>query len=585
MAHDVFISHSSKDRTIANAVCAALEAEKIRCWVAPRDIRPGYTWAEGITDAIEKSKIMVLIFSKNSNASKDVFKELTLAVNSGVIVIPLRTELIEPKGAMKYYLSDVHWLDAINPLTERQIRDLLKVIESVIGKDKASEEEEVLDKKKIKREIETIEPDVRGSLKEKTVSHDQLEVSDKTKPKHPIKKKISKKNLVLILSSVALIAIIGITLTLLRDKILGGEEELISSPSSKTQESLPEQTQESTITETAMAEEETLEDYGFDLDMEVDIPDPVLMDCIVTTLEYMGVPPKDGGLTVKDMLKLKKLVLTTSHTEEVGALVIIDEHESIQEYKYINDTPLESLEGLEYAKNLDCLVISEQNIDDIKALSGLSNLHILFLASNNISDLSPLVELRNLNLLILAGNPFEDVSLIENLSDLGVLGLNECEFIRDFSPIAKLAKLEFLDVNNTSFEDLLILQEMSNLRDLHLAGLRISDYSILGQLPFKENIESLVLDGNNIRDISFLSSLNTNLHGLSLNDNQIEDISVLNGLSDLTHLSIIRNNISDLSPLADLVNLQELLIDENTYNKNPGTINKLIENGCRVNPD
>jgi len=93
---------------------------------------------------------------------------------------------------------------------------------------------------------------------------------------------------------------------------------------------------------------------------------------------------------------------------------------------------------------------------------------------------------------------------------------------------------------------------MSNLRDLHLAGSRISDYSILGQLSFKENIESLVLDRNNIRDISFLSSLNTNLHGLSLNDNQIEDISVLSGLSDLTHLSIIGNNISDLSPLANL---------------------------------
>ena len=109
MAHDVFISHSSKDKTIANAVCAALEADKIRCWIAPRDIRPGYTWAEAILDAIEKSRIMVLIFSNNSNNSKDVLKELTLAVNCGVIVIPLRTEIVEPKGAMKYYLSDVHW--------------------------------------------------------------------------------------------------------------------------------------------------------------------------------------------------------------------------------------------------------------------------------------------------------------------------------------------------------------------------------------------------------------------------------------------------------------------------------------------
>ena len=72
MAHDVFISHSSKDRVISNAVCTALETEKIRCWVAPRDIRPGLTWAEAIADAIEKSSVMVLIFSSNSNNSKDV---------------------------------------------------------------------------------------------------------------------------------------------------------------------------------------------------------------------------------------------------------------------------------------------------------------------------------------------------------------------------------------------------------------------------------------------------------------------------------------------------------------------------------
>ncbi|WP_179468215.1 TIR domain-containing protein [Mycolicibacterium vinylchloridicum] len=40
MAHDVFISHSSLDEPAADAVCAELEARGIRCWTAPRDIRP-----------------------------------------------------------------------------------------------------------------------------------------------------------------------------------------------------------------------------------------------------------------------------------------------------------------------------------------------------------------------------------------------------------------------------------------------------------------------------------------------------------------------------------------------------------------
>jgi hypothetical protein len=35
MAHDVFISYAHQDRTVANAVCATLEAHGIRCWIAP----------------------------------------------------------------------------------------------------------------------------------------------------------------------------------------------------------------------------------------------------------------------------------------------------------------------------------------------------------------------------------------------------------------------------------------------------------------------------------------------------------------------------------------------------------------------
>ncbi len=37
MAHDVFISHSSKNKPAADAVCHALEGDGVRCWIAPRD--------------------------------------------------------------------------------------------------------------------------------------------------------------------------------------------------------------------------------------------------------------------------------------------------------------------------------------------------------------------------------------------------------------------------------------------------------------------------------------------------------------------------------------------------------------------
>jgi|GEM_PF-6694177 len=57
MTHYVFSSHSSKDKAIADAVCASLEAAKIRCWIAPRDILPGDKSAGAITKAKESSHI------------------------------------------------------------------------------------------------------------------------------------------------------------------------------------------------------------------------------------------------------------------------------------------------------------------------------------------------------------------------------------------------------------------------------------------------------------------------------------------------------------------------------------------------
>ncbi len=135
MAHDVFISYASQDKTIANAVCAALEEAKIRCWIAPRDIRSGENWAEAISKAIKGSQVMVLLFTESSNQSKQVSKELTLAVNSEAVIVPFKIDDILPSGLMEFYLSDTHWLDAMNPPTSRQIQQLVETVQHTLGEE------------------------------------------------------------------------------------------------------------------------------------------------------------------------------------------------------------------------------------------------------------------------------------------------------------------------------------------------------------------------------------------------------------------------------------------------------------------
>ena len=112
MAHDVFVSYSSKDKAIADAIVSALENNQIRCWYAPRDIQPSEDWGQAITNAIEASKVFLIIFSASANRSQRVLDELNLAITQQAIILPFRIENLEPFGAMKLHLSSRHWLDA-----------------------------------------------------------------------------------------------------------------------------------------------------------------------------------------------------------------------------------------------------------------------------------------------------------------------------------------------------------------------------------------------------------------------------------------------------------------------------------------
>ena len=75
MIRDVFLSHSHVDKVYADAICHTLESSGIRCWVAPRDIRPSEDWAESIINAMDNCRILLLIFSADSNRSPQVRRE------------------------------------------------------------------------------------------------------------------------------------------------------------------------------------------------------------------------------------------------------------------------------------------------------------------------------------------------------------------------------------------------------------------------------------------------------------------------------------------------------------------------------
>jgi biotin transporter BioY len=115
MPHDVFVSYSSDDKPTADAVIATLENRGIRCWIAPRDILPGVDWGGAIVDAINASRMMVLVYSAKANDSPQIKREVERAVNRGLTVIPFRIQDVPMSTTLEYFMSMPHWLDALTP--------------------------------------------------------------------------------------------------------------------------------------------------------------------------------------------------------------------------------------------------------------------------------------------------------------------------------------------------------------------------------------------------------------------------------------------------------------------------------------
>ncbi len=132
MAHDVFVSYSSRDSQVALAVVKALETSGIRCWIAPRDIKGGEVWAQAIVDAIGAAKVLVLVFSSHANRSSHLVNEVDAAIRKGVTPIAFRIEDVMPEGALEYHLRTRHWMDALSPDLDRHLPDLVAAVRQVL---------------------------------------------------------------------------------------------------------------------------------------------------------------------------------------------------------------------------------------------------------------------------------------------------------------------------------------------------------------------------------------------------------------------------------------------------------------------
>jgi hypothetical protein len=127
----VFISHSSRDRKVARTICSALESRGLTCWIASRDVGPGENFMDAIVHAIRAAKVMVLVFSENANNSDEIKREVVLASNAKITVIPVRVEDVVPSDAFAYQFATRQWIDLFEDW-ESQLERLATWIASMV---------------------------------------------------------------------------------------------------------------------------------------------------------------------------------------------------------------------------------------------------------------------------------------------------------------------------------------------------------------------------------------------------------------------------------------------------------------------
>jgi len=135
---NIFISHSSVNAGLAQKLCKDIEDAGHKCFIAPRDIRLGHEYASEIVIGIDNSDVMVLLLSKEANASPHILREVERAVSKSIPIILYKLEEVELSKSMEYFLMTHQWINA----SEAGFAEIVKSINELDGKNNKDDKPE-----------------------------------------------------------------------------------------------------------------------------------------------------------------------------------------------------------------------------------------------------------------------------------------------------------------------------------------------------------------------------------------------------------------------------------------------------------
>ena len=254
---------------------------------------------------------------------------------------------------------------------------------------------------------------------------------------------------------------------------------------------------------------------------------------------------------------------------------------------------LQALRGSIDSLSSTLKILSIQNTiltsEEMDLISKLYNLEYLILDGCGLSSTAQLSELTKLLKLNLNNNAIRNISYLSNMKELKELYLQRNALI-DLNSIASCTKLEILDVSYNALTSLEPIAAFTGLSALNFSYNEIQDIAPLAQLtdleilsannnkisdisPLKDCAKLTVLDlsSNTIGSLDALAS-HTNMTYLKFAHNQVTKLPTWNDSAALVTIDGSYNLISDLSPLGNLKNINNISMD---YNENIQSVEAL----------
>jgi internalin A len=223
----------------------------------------------------------------------------------------------------------------------------------------------------------------------------------------------------------------------------------------------------------------------------------------LTSLGFANVPIK----SLTPLKGLKNLRFLGSYVDAIPLPQVFD----------CNEGGFRSIEGLDALTSLPALEelgLQGYSIRDLDVLQNLKKLKALNLRCNLIEDLTPLANLTQLTSLVLAGNRITNLNSLRTLTELTLLKIDRnCP--ENLSPLATLTKLQTLSMSGDSYDssnnpsycplaDFEPLKNLNELRSLEIINTNFSDLSLLTGFP---QLERFDLSQNVITDINPLAKI------------------------------------------------------------------------------